>query len=369
MKYFIAKQQTLFIKTFGCAANVADSERIARLYQRKGYKKAKTLNEADVVIINTCSVRQSAENRVFGLINNITKNLQHREHGRRQRTRRIILAGCMLRYGVTTLKKKLPGVDEFLRMEDVGFNLPAAREDKTHAWVPIMEGCNQFCSYCVVPYARGREKSRPFEEIVCEVEKLVKQGYKEVTLLGQNVNAYGKEFSSKYIQKICSMYHILIYDTQTPFGLLLQVLNKIKDLEKIKFLTSNPWDLTDDIIQSIKLPKIEKYLHLPVQSGDGEILRKMNRPYTAKKYLSLINQIRKEIPEIKIGTDIIVGFPGETKEQFQHTVDLCKKIGFAKAYIAKYSPRPGTVAFKLKDNVSPQEKKRRWRILEELINR
>ena len=329
-----------YIKTFGCQANKADSERIAQLYQKKGYKPAKKIEEADLVIINTCSVRESAENRVYGLINNLINH------------QKIILAGCMLRYGVTTLKKKLPQVDEFLRMEDYCFDLSPIRKEKTYAWVPIMEGCNNFCAYCVVPHARGREKSRPFKEIVCEIDKLAKQGYQEITLLGQNVNSYGKDLKHK-----------------KKFGQLLRQLNEIKAIKKISFLTSNPWDLTDDTVQSIKLPKIDKYLHLPVQSGDDKILKKMNRPYTAKEYLSLINKIRKEIPEIKIGTDIIVGFPGETKEAFENTISLCKKIGFEKAYIAKYSPRPGTAAFKLKDDIPPQEKKRRWRVLEELINK
>ena len=258
----------------------------------------------------------------------------------------------MLRYGVTTLREKLPGVDEFLRTEEIGFDLEPARRNKREALVPIMEGCNNFCSYCVVPYARGREKSRPFNEIVCEVEKLVKQGYREITLIGQNVNSYGKDLRPK-----------------KTFARLLQRLDKIDGLRRVKFLTSNPWDLTDEIIQSIKLPKIDKYLHLPVQSGDDEILKRMNRPYTVKQYLSLINEIKEEIPEIKIGTDIIVGFPGETEKQFENTVKLCKKIGFEKAYIAKYSPRFGTVAFKFPDDISPKEKKRRWSTLEELINK
>lgn len=332
--------KTYYIKTFGCQANEADSERIEAYYQKKGYRPTENVDEADVVVINTCSVRQSAENRVYGLINNIvTRDTQHATR------REIVLAGCMLRYSVTDLKKKIPGIDEFLRLEEIVINEPI-RKDAKSAWVPIMEGCNQFCAYCVVPYARGREKSRPFEEIVCEVEKLVDQGYKEVTLLGQNVNAYKPSFAG-----------------------LLQRLNEIPGLEKINFLTSNPWDLTEDIIQSIKLPKIEKYLHLPVQSGDDEILRKMNRPYTALQYLGLIDKIRKEIPEIKIGTDLIVGFPGETEKQFQNTVKLCQKAGFVKAYIARYSPRPGTVAYRFPDDVSPEEKKTRWWILEELINK
>ncbi len=329
-----------FIKTFGCQANVADSERIAGFYEKKGYQPAKNLEEADVVVINTCSVRQSAEHRVYGLINNLI-----RQQATSNKEQRIVLAGCMLRYGISDLKKKLPNIDEFLRIEDVGFNSAAIKEDKTYALVPIMEGCNQFCTYCVVPYARGREKSRPFDEIVCEVEKLVAQGYKEITLLGQNVNSYKQSFAE-----------------------LLIALHGIPGLKKIKFLTSNPWDLTDEIIQSIKLPKVEKSLHLPVQSGDDEVLKKMSRPYTAKQYLSLINKIRKEIPGIKIGTDIIVGFPGETEKAFQNTVELCQQAGFIKAYIARYSPRPGTAAYKFPDDVSPQDKKRRWRILEKLIN-
>lgn len=364
--------KTFYIKTFGCQANKADSERIADWYEQKRYRPAKNLSEADVMIINTCSVRQSAENRVFGLINNLTKRLKNPTSLKLRRARqKIVLAGCMLRYGVTTLKQKLPQVDEFLRMENIGFNPPALREDRIHAWVPIMEGCNQFCTYCVVPYARGREKSRSFEEIICEVEELAKRGYREITLIGQNVNSYGRDFTKEernlfWVNCSNDIYHNS--RSSSPFAILLRRLNEIEGLKKIKFLTSNPWDFTDDLIQSIKLSKIEKYLHLPVQSGDDEILKKMNRPYTALQYLSLINKIKKEIPKIKIGTDIIVGFPGETKEQFENTVKLCRQIGFSKAYIARYSPRPGTVAHKLPDDVSPTEKKRRWRILENLIN-
>lgn len=332
-----------YIKTYGCQANEADSERIARIYEAKGYKRVRNTQEAGVVIINTCSVRQSAENRVGGLMNNLSKQ---------KKRPKIVLAGCMLRYGISDLKKKYPQIDEFLRTESVGFDIEPVRSSK-EALVPIMEGCNQFCTYCVVPYARGREKSRLMEEIICEVERLVKEGVKEITLLGQNVNAYGKSPAS----------------LKSPFASLLEKLSEIPNLEKIKFLTSNPWDLTDEIIQSIKLTKVDKYLHLPVQSGDDGILKRMNRPYTAKQYFDLIKKIRKNIPEIEIGTDIIVGFPGETEEAFQNTVNLCKEAEFAKAYIARYSPRPGTVAYKFPDDVSPQEKKRRWKVLDELINK
>ncbi|TSC54142.1 MAG: hypothetical protein LiPW16_137 [Microgenomates group bacterium LiPW_16] len=326
--------------------NEADSERIAGWYEGKGWKPAKNIYNADVAIINTCSVRQSAEDRVYGLINNLMK-----VKGQKPRLRqgfggqaKIILTGCMLYHPIVYLKKKLPKIVEFKRIEEF-HSVSAVRQSPIHTWVPISQGCDNFCSYCVVPYTRGREKSRPMEEIVCEAEELARRGYKEITLLGQNVNSYRPSFAK-----------------------LLTVLHGIPELEKISFLTSNPWDLTDDIIEAMKLPKIDRYLHLPVQSGDDEILKRMNRHYTAKDYLNLVKKIRQEIPDIKIGTDIIVGFPGETEKQFQNTVNLCKKVGFVKAYIAQYSPRPGTAAYKLKDDVSPEEKKRRWRILDSLIN-
>ncbi len=209
-----------------------------------------------------------------------------------------------------------------------------------------MEGCNNFCSYCVVPYARGREISRDFEEIVCEVEELANRGFKEIVLLGQNVNSY-----------------------QHDFAKLLTRLHQIEKLQKISFLTSNPWDLTDEIIQAMKLPKIDRYLHLAVQSGDDQILKKMNRKYQVKDFLVLVNKLRQAIPDIQIGTDIIVGFPGETKEQFENTLSLCQKVGFAKAYVSMYSPRSQTVAFKMKDDIPHKEKRRRWLILDQLINK
>lgn len=344
-----------FIKTFGCQMNEADSERIAGWYEQKGWQKAESMEQADEIVINSCSVRESAENRVFGLVNNLQKlkiiNCKLK----------IVLTGCMLRYPLRLLKEKLPHVDAFVKInqfrkvtefQDEKVSKFRVRESKTHAWVLIMEGCNNFCSYCVVPYARGREKSRSFAEIVCEASKLARRGYKEITLLGQNVNSYGKDLKPK-----------------KGFSRLLTELHKISGIKKISFMTSNPWDLTDDIIEAISLPKIDRYLHLPVQSGDDEVLEKMNRKYTAKDYLALVKKIRKQIPDIQIGTDIIVGFPGETEEQFNNTVLLCRKIGFTKAYVARYSPRPGTAAFKLKDNVPPSEKKRRWRILDEMINK
>ncbi len=337
--------------------NEADGQKIATWYDNRGWQVAEKIEEAEEVVIVSCSVRQSAENRAYGLINNLANT-----HSR------IILTGCILRYPLEKLRKKLPGVAEFKKINDYTLNEQRAgstpdvcetligsvagetkvdsNERERTALVPITEGCSHFCTYCVVPSARGPEKSRPFEEIICEAENLAERGVKEILLLGQNVNSYGHDFS-----------------------LLLKRLHEIAGLEKISFLTSNPLDLTDDIIETMKLPKIDRYLHLPVQAGDDEILRRMNRPYTAKEYLNLVNKIRKAIPDITIGTDIIVGFPGETKEQFQKTVDLCQKVKFIKAYVAEYSPRPNTAAYALKDDVPPKEKKRRWRILEELINK
>lgn len=367
------RPKTFFIKTFGCQMNEADSEKIAAFLEQQGHTIVNSPDKTDMVVINTCSVRESAENRVYGLINNIKYQISKSKNTNKKAKilrPKMILTGCMLRYPLKFLKEKMPEVDEFVKIGDLLSNSPSPkRKSPTHALVPIMEGCDYFCSYCVVPYARGRIRSRPFEEVVCEVEELVRRGYKEITLLGQNVNSYGKDFPQDHIIKLLSLYDISIYHIRTPFAVLLYILNKIKGLGKIKFLTSNPWDLTDEMIEAMKLPKIDRYFHLPVQSGDDEILQRMNRHYTAKQYLELIKKIRRKIHDVKIGTDIIVGFPGETKAQFQHTVDLCKKVGFIKAYIARYSPRPGTAAYKLKDDVSAEEKRRRWRVLEELVNK
>jgi len=333
-----------FVKTYGCAMNVVDSEKIAGWYEQKKWQLAQKIEEADEVIIVTCSVRQTAEDRVYGLINNLSKLKKNNNK------LKIILTGCMIRYPLKWLRDKMPTVDEFKKISEYKINSQFFNSlicnSQKHAFVKIMEGCNNFCSYCVVPYARGREVSRPFDEIVCEVKASAQKGYKEITLLGQNVNSY-----------------------ENGFAQLLLAVNKISGIEKISFLTSNPWDLTDEIIKAMKLPKIDRYLHLPVQSGDNGILKKMNRCYTAEDFLKLVEKIRKEIADIQIGTDIIVGFPGETEEQFQNTVDLCKKIKFVKAYVSMYSARPQTAAYKLIDDIPHKEKRRRWKILDDLINK
>ncbi len=357
------KSKTYYIQTYGCQMNEADSERMAMVFESRGHQVVGSTAKADVVVINTCSVRESAENRVFGLVNKLKAKCLSGECPEdspgvlRSAKPKIILTGCMVgsargerrRYSLKQLKLRLPDVDEFKTIEELVGNLQLDNLKICNlgrqALVPIMRGCDNFCSYCVVPYGRGCEQSRAFEEIVCEVEELVKRGYKEITLLGQNVNSYQPSFAS-----------------------LLRRLHEIKGIKKISFITSNPWDLNDEIIEVMSLPKIDRYLHLPVQSGDSQILKKMNRPYTALQFMKLVEKIRKKNPDIKIGTDLIVGFPGETKKQFENTVALCKKVGFEKAYISRYSPRPGTTAFKMKDNVPPEEKKRRWRVLEKLVN-
>lgn len=327
------------IITYGCQMNKSDSERIATMLQKSGHKPVKNQNQADLIVINVCSVRQSAMDRVYAKVNKFYK------------TKKIILAGCLLESDKKKLKDK---VAEFW-YPDYYFKCRPLYQNKTIVYVPIMTGCNNFCSYCVVPYTRGREKSRPAEKIIKEVKSLIKKGYKEIVLLGQNVNSY----NTKHIT--CN---------KSTFPKLLRLINNLKGDFQIRFLTSHPKDMSDELIETMtNCQKLIKEIHLPVQSGDNKILKKMNRGYSVSQYKNLIKKIRQAIPSVKISTDIIVGFPNETKKQFQNTVKLCKQIKFDKAYIAKYSPRLGTAAARLKDNISPQEKKRRWQILDRLINK
>jgi tRNA dimethylallyltransferase len=315
MKYFVI--------TFGCQMNVADSEKISSALSKK-YKAASSIKEADLVVVNMCSVRQSAVNRIHGLLPKI-------------KGKKTMLTGCILKKDKLKFSKLF---DEIKTTEELIKNQPGKS-----GLVSIMKGCNNFCSYCVVPYTRGREKSRPRKEIICEVKNLVKKGYREIWLLGQNVNSY------KY-----------------NFPKLLREINKMPGDFIIKFTSSHPKDLSDELIKAVKeCKKIANYLNLPVQSGDDEILRKMNRPYTVEQYKDLVRKIRKEIPDIFLSTDVIVGFPSETKKQFENTKKLFKELQFDMAYINKYSPRYGTAAFKLKDNVPQQEKKRREKVLEKII--
>lgn len=408
MKYFIV--------TFGCAANEADSERIASYYEARGYTKASSINAADDVIINTCMIRQKAEDRVYGLVYNLT---QEKKSGRNLK---IVVTGCMVGMAarektgkmLTLLKKKMPAVDEFLPIEEVGFDYAPIRTDRTHAWVPITNGCNNFCTFCVVPFTRGREISRPFDDILLECYQIVQEGYTHITLVGQNVNSYGADLllGPENIQVLRDLPKKTYFDKKesrnlrqelqngekngkvqykikgklikptfvkhlgrlripTLFPQLLEEVCKIDTIKLVDFISSNPWDFSDDLIEVIaNNPKISRHIHLPIQSGDTDMLRKMNRWYTREEYLALISRLKSQISNVTISTDIIVGFCGETNKQFAQTVDLAKKVGFAKAYVAMYSDRPMTAAHKVyKDDVPYTEKKRRWQILEELINK
>lgn len=365
MKYWIV--------TFGCAANEADSERIASFYAARGYKKARSRRLADDVIINTCMIREKAEDRVYGLVRNLTLEKQ------KGRNLKIVVTGCMVGMAarektgkmLTLLKKKMPAVDEFLPIEEVGFDHAPIRTDQTRALVPITNGCNNFCTFCVVPFTRGREASRPFDDIIFECYSLVQQGYKHVTLVGQNVNSYGADLKNEKNRKITYVKHLGRLRIPTLFPELLREVCAIEGISTIDFISSNPWDFSDELIDVIaKTPKISRRIHLPVQSGDTEMLRKMNRWYTREEYLRLVGKLRDRIPGVTLSTDIIVGFCGETSKQFEQTVALCKEVGFTKAYVAMYSDRPMTAAHKAyTDDVPHAEKKRRWKILEELINK
>ena len=369
----------VFIKTFGCQSNKSDSERLLGDYQARGYEETTDWREADEVVINTCSVRQSAEDRVTGLIYNIDKYFSTSSKPRPK----LILTGCMLHFTKEEIKDILPTIDEILPINEVGFNQKAIRKDKKHAYVQISTGCNSFCTYCIVPYSRGREVSRNMQEIVDEVESLAKEGYDEITLLGQNVNSFGLEKTGIGLRKLYmedSFNSSLIpsnesqYEKPTstpPFVELLRKISKFDEIKKISFFTSNPWDFWDDLIEEIAVnQKIDRFIHLPVQSGSNHVLKLMNRGYTRESYITLINKIKARIPEAVFGTDIIVGFPGETEEDFLETVDLVKQIDFPVAFVARYSPRPGTASAKLyPDDIPASIKKSRWEILDKIINK
>ncbi len=396
-----------YIKTFGCQQNKADSERIEKWLQMKNMTKASNIYKADYIVINTCMVRQSAENRVYGLVNNLSK-LKNNPPIRRTKLK-IIVTGCMVGLAfrdktgkyLKKIREIMPEVDEFLPIEEIGFDFAPVRQDNINAWVPISNGCNNFCTFCVVPYTRGREISRPYEDIINECLELKEKGYKQLTLLGQNVNSYGadlilgekniqtfRDLDKKYFNKnqktltsfkikntnktIKPVYvkHLGRYRIPTLFPYLLEEVAQM-GFEKVDFISSNPWDFSDELIEVIKKNKnITKTIHLPVQSGDNNVLKRMNRWYTKEEYLELINKIKTRISNIKFTTDIIVGFCGETDEEFNNTVDLCKKVGFDKAYIAMYSPRFGTLATKkFLDDVPYEIKKKRWEILDKLINK
>jgi tRNA-2-methylthio-N6-dimethylallyladenosine synthase len=383
--------QTYYIKTLGCQANIADSNSIAGVLEALGFEALKeaegkneleillkTLPECDVFIVNTCSVRQKSEDKVYGLGKTVKTVLQ--KTGKKPF---VILAGCMVgsvtgerqRYDFEELKKRTPWVDAYINPSQI-MNIPnillnngvlsewalkkfnvteveAVRDNPTKAFVNISYGCDNFCAYCVVPYARGKEISRTEEEIIKEIKHLVEKGFKEFTLCGQNVNSWELSTTEKFDIRTGS-------NQKLPFADLLRKIHEIEGVKKISFISSNPFDFTNDLIETIKLPKIDNYMHIAVQSGNNEVLKKMNRRHTVEEFATLIEKIVKAKPTAEIGTDIIVGFPGETREQFMDTVKLFETIKFNVAFISIYSPRKGTPAEKFyKDDVPSSEKK--WR--------
>ncbi|MFZ2299944.1 MAG: MiaB/RimO family radical SAM methylthiotransferase [Candidatus Moraniibacteriota bacterium] len=368
-----------FIKTFGCQQNVADSERLESFYQSRGFVPARTLEEADVLVLNTCVIRDRAEEKVYGMVKSLRTRLG-------EKSPRIVVTGCLVGAAARVpggkmmkrLTSRLPDV-EFLPLEDVGFEHAPQRAAGKMASIVISNGCNNYCAFCIVPFSRGKERSRPFEDIIAETKQAAADGYTEVMLLGQNVNSYGADFlmermkdKAEYVlpdgERVTPVMvkHLNRHRIPTLFPHLLERVARIPGLTKISFMSSNPWDFSDELIDVIaRYENIDRTLHLPVQAGSDAVLKRMNRWYTRAEYLALIDRIRSKIPKVRFTTDIIVGFPGETLEQFGETIDLAKRVDFAKAFIAWYSPRPGTAATKgMRDDVPIEEKQRRFHELD-----
>jgi tRNA-2-methylthio-N6-dimethylallyladenosine synthase len=376
-----------YIKTFGCQQNVADSERIRRHYEARGYVYVAQEHDADIVVINTCMIRNMAEEKVYGYIRNL-----HKEDEKCGKKRRIILTGCIVgavsREPSGVMKKKIakriPDV-ELMPIEEVGFEVEPHRSDTKHAWVTISNGCNNYCAFCIVPFARGKEVSRSFVDIMAEVNGLARDGYTSITLLGQNVNSYGADIilgkketeqgeyilpDGRIVQPVM-VNHLGRTRIPTLFPYLLEAVAQTVGIDTVTFTSSNPWDFSEELIDVIARHKnIDRLLHLPVQAGSDSIIKKMNRWYTADEFIALTDRIKERVSDVTFATDIIVGFPGETEEDFQKTITLAERVGFVKAFIGCYSERPGTVASReMSDEISWEEKKRRWHIINALINK
>lgn len=364
------RQPKAFVHTYGCQGNVADGERLKGMLEEMGYQTVDELEGADLVLYNTCAIREHAEDRVFGNVGAL-KSMKSEN-----REMKILLCGCMMqqKHIAEKIKKSYPFVDivfgthvihklpEFLYTSltkgkkvyelpetdgVIAEELPVHRDSNFKAWLPIMYGCNNFCSYCIVPYVRGRERSRDPKDIIEEAKQLVAQGYKEITLLGQNVNSYGK--SPNYGMN---------------FAALLRELNKIDGDFIIRFMTSHPKDCTFELLDTMaSCEKVAKHLHLPFQSGSNRVLEAMNRRYTREKYLEVLNYAYSVMPDLSVTSDVIVGFPGETYEEFCETVSLVEKAKFTSMYTFIFSPREGTAAAKMEDPVSREEKGRRFKEL------
>ena len=364
-----------FIKTYGCQMNEHDGENIKAILEDMSYTETLDYEKADLILLNTCSIRENAHNKAFGMLGRL-------KHLKAERPDIVVgLCGCMAQEEVVVkeIKEKYKWVDivfgthnihrlpqilhesiknkeleiEVMSIEgDIIENVPVKRDSKYKAWINIMYGCDKFCTYCIVPYTRGKQRSRKPEYILKEVKKLIEDGYKEVTLLGQNVNAYGKDLDIDY-----GMENLLEDVAKT-------------NIPRIRFVTSHPWDFTDRMIEVIKENKnIMPYIHLPLQSGSNKILKLMGRRYTKDEYLTLFDKIKKAIPNSSITTDIIVGFPGEDENDFKETLDVVNKCKYDSAFTFIFSKRVGTPAEKMEDNVSLEEKNKRLQQLNELVNK
>lgn len=362
------------VYTYGCQMNEHDSETIKGLLEQMGYRATEDRKQADIILLNTCAIRENAEDKVFG-------ELGHLKHLKTEKPDMLLgVCGCMSqeesvvnrilqKHGFVDLifgthnVHRLPHliqealfskemvVEVWSKEGDIVENLPKKREG-LRGWVNIMYGCDKFCTYCIVPYTRGKERSRRPEDVIAEVRELARQGYKEITLLGQNVNAYGKDFE----------------DIQYRFGDLMDDINKI-DIPRVRFTTSHPRDFDDHLIEVLaKGGNLVEHIHLPVQSGSSQVLKKMSRKYTRETYLELAHKIKKAIPNVAFTTDIIVGFPGETDEQFEETLSLVREVGYDSAYTFIYSPREGTPAAVMEDNVPMEVKSERLQRLNAAIN-
>lgn len=366
---------TAYIDTYGCQQNEADSERMMGMLREMGYTRQNEAEGADVIVINTCAVREHAEQRVFGNVGALT------HVKRRHPEQKIFLTGCMAGQPevVARLKKSYPHVDgvltshaqwrlpeilhraltekkrQFVTPEtgNIVEGLPVERMGGLKGWVSIMYGCNNFCTYCIVPYVRGRERSRQPEDIRREVAEMIAQGYKDITLLGQNVNSYGKDL-----------------DLEVDFADLLKMLSELPGDFVLRFMTSHPKDASRKLFDTMaSSPKIAKHIHLPFQAGNDRVLKEMNRRYTARQYLSLVDYARQVMPEIVLTSDVIVGFPGETDQEFEDTLKLVETVGFDALFTFIFSPREGTPAAKMPDPFTRQEKQARFDRLLELQNR
>ncbi len=356
----------IFVQTFGCQMNERDSERVLALALECGYQEVPSPEEADLIVVNTCTVRRKPEHKVYSLLGRFGRLKEKRPW------LRIAVVGCLAQQEGERLLERFPQVDlvigpdrieefpEALLKSEGGqrFCLVGFKEDPSQrvllpphlgvkAYVNIMQGCDNYCAYCIVPYVRGPEKSRPSEEILREVRLLAERGVKEVTLLGQNVNSYGKKTPG-----------------ELSFVQLLRKISEIPGIERIRFTTSHPKDLSEELIRAFRdIPQLCEHIHLPFQAGSDRVLERMNRGYSRGEYLRKVERLREAVPEIAITADVIVGFPGETEEDFRETLELIQRVRFDNLFSFKYSPRKGTLASRWRDDVPPQEKQRR---LEEL---